>query len=311
MRILHAAANALGACTLAWVPRQPEHEVVLAGEQPSAPDCRHLAHSLEQRPEAGGVVLDNPAGVNSMMAVRFRHPETPGWLIALDKGGPQSRPFCRCDAAQLAPFLALLGFRLQAARRSQPVPEPIVALVRSLTAAIDAKDPCTCGHSERVARVAVELGRELGLEREGLHDIYLAGLMHDIGKIGIHDAVLSKAGRLTEAELGHVRQHVTIGYQILSDVKAVSHLLPGVLYHHERWDGRGYPQGLKGEAIPLLARILSVADSYDAMTSDWPYRCGMGRCEVEEVLRGGAGEQWDGRVIDAFLRCRQKVYAIR
>src|SRR5262249_18047695 len=147
----------------------------------------------------------------------------------------------------------------------------LVGLARSLTTAIDAKDNYTYGHSERVARTAVELGRELGLGRDDLGDIYLAGLLHDVGKIGIRDTVLHKPGPLTPEEREHIQQHVTIGYSILADLRQIHNILPGVLYHHERYDGTGYPDGLAGENIPLLARILAVADGYDAMSHPRPY----------------------------------------
>src|SRR5262249_1668079 len=148
----------------------------------------------------------------------------------------------------------------------------LVGLTRSLTAALDAKDAYTHGHSERVARIAVELGREMGLEEDELGNVYLAGLLHDIGKIGVNDTVLNKAGPLTPEEEEHVKKHVTIGYAILRDLHQLKDLLPGVLHHHERYDGQGYPHGLAGDAIPLLARLLAVADSFDAMSTTRSYR---------------------------------------
>src|SRR5262249_3706701 len=151
--------------------------------------------------------------------------------------------------------------------RFQDLKELMVGLARSLTAAIDAKDSYTFGHSERVARIGVELGRALGMEGDALSDLYLAGLLHDVGKIGIPDALLQKSEKLTSAEFDIIKQHVTIGYQILSDLRPIRHLLCAVLYHHERYDGGGYPEGLAGEAIPLLARVLAVADAYDAMST--------------------------------------------
>jgi len=123
--------------------------------------------------------------------------------------------------------------------------------------------------------------------------------------------VLGKAAPLTPEEREHIQQHVTIGYQILADLRSISPVLPGVLYHHERYDGLGYPDGLQGEAIPLLARILAVADSYDAMSTNRPYRAGMPAPRVEEVLREGAGKQWDAQVVQAFLRGKQMIHAIR
>jgi len=341
-RVLSAAAQLLGARTLAWVPQQSDAAVVLAGEPGlSTRECRQLATFLDQNSEwdRAGIVLNNQvqgngggaglAGVSNLMAVRFLDPVMPGWVIALDKGerrrgkpsGGDPRagdtgeaktvPFRRSDAAILTPFLALMGLELRVSARMRELKDLLVGLTRSLTAAIDAKDPYTYGHSERVARVAVELGRQMGLAEEHLSDIYLAGLLHDIGKIGIRDAVLGKAAPLTPEEREHIQQHVTIGYQILADLRSISPVLPGVLYHHERYDGLGYPDGLQGEAIPLLARILAVADSYDAMSTNRPYRAGMPAPRVEEVLREGAGKQWDAQVVQAFLRGKQMIHAIR
>ena len=125
------------------------------------------------------------------------------------------------------------------------------------------------------------------------------------------DLVLGKVEPLTAEEFEHIKQHVTIGYAILSDLRPIRNLLPGVLYHHEHWDGNGYPDGLAGDAIPLLARILAVADAYDAMSTNRPYRDALPCRKVEEILTKGAGTQWDKRVIEAFQRCRQKVHTIR
>jgi putative nucleotidyltransferase with HDIG domain len=210
----------------------------------------------------------------------------------------------------LKPFASLLGLHSRGRRRQSQVQGLFAGLVRSLTAAIDAKDPYTCGHSERVARVAVELARELGLSDAEQGDAYLAGLLHDIGKIGIPDSVLGKRGTLTADEFVQITEHVLIGCRILEGFDGVSHLLPTVLSHHERYDGTGYPRGLKGEAIPLLARVLAVADCFDAMDTARPYRAPLPRDEIEAHLATGRGCQWDGEVVDAFFRARDQIYAI-
>src|SRR5262249_5998636 len=213
--------------------------------------------------------------------------------------------------AGLMPFGALLELHGRGARRFLELKELLVGLTRSLTSALDAKDSYTYGHSERVARIAVELGRELKLPEDEISDIYLAGLLHDVGKIGVRDEVLLKPDRLTAEEYEHLKQHVTIGYAILSDLRPIRHLLPGVLYHHERWDGKGYPDGLAGEAIPLLARILAVADAYDAMSTRRPYREAMPVSQVADTPRRGAASQWDARVVEAFVHCRERIHVIR
>ncbi len=194
--------------------------------------------------------------------------------------------------------------------RHEELSELLAGLTRCLAMTLDAKDTYTYGHSERVARIAVELGRELGLGEDELADLFLAGLLHDVGKIGIKDTVLHKGGPLTGEEQEYLRQHVMIGYWIVSEVKQLHRVLPGVFYHHERWDGRGYPDGLAGEAIPLLARVLAVADAYDAMSHPRSYRAALAPDRVGRILTEGAGRQWDARVVDALFRCRHRLAAI-
>ncbi|WP_158633734.1 HD-GYP domain-containing protein [Tautonia sociabilis] len=188
--------------------------------------------------------------------------------------------------------------------------ETLLGLVRCLTAAIDAKDPHTCGHSERVARIAQRLGNQMGLPEPSLSDLYLAGLLHDIGKIGVRDTVLLKPGPLTEEEFRHVQRHAIIGDQIISSVPQLERLRPGIRGHHERYDGRGYPDGLAGLDIPLMARILAVADSCDAMMSDRPYRPGMPPDRIDRIMAEGAGKQWDPSIIDHFRACARELYPI-
>jgi HD-GYP domain-containing protein (c-di-GMP phosphodiesterase class II) len=333
-RILEGAFGLLAARALAWIPPGPSAPPVVIGEASLAPsDWRQLAAALP--PGAGDspepvLCNDGPRawgqrfpGVLSLLALPVPDSGPAGWVIAVNKKAKdQSKhgagavpavpcPFRKSDAALLTPFVSLLGLHGRSARRYQDLKELLVGLTRALTAALDAKDSSTYGHSERVARIAVELGRQLGLPPDDLSDIYLAGLLHDVGKIGIRDSVLTKPGPLTREEFDHIKQHVAIGYNILSELHAIRNLLPGVLWHHERWDGKGYPHGLAGEAIPLLPRILAVADSYDAMSTARPYRDAMPPRRVEEILAAGAGTQWDPKVIEAFQRCCQKVHAIR
>jgi HD-GYP domain-containing protein (c-di-GMP phosphodiesterase class II) len=188
--------------------------------------------------------------------------------------------------------------------------ETLFGVVRCLSAAIDAKDPYTCGHSERVARIAVRLGEEMGLKRGEISDLYLAGLLHDLGKIGIRDAVLCKEGPLTPEEYLHIQEHPITGERIIANVTRLAYLRPGVRGHHERFDGSGYPDGLVGEAIPQMARILAVADSCDAMMSVRRYRSALSGARIEEIFRDGAGTQWDPRIVRHFLECRHELYAV-
>lgn len=173
--------------------------------------------------------------------------------------------------------------------------------LHAMSSAIDARDKYTQGHSERVARLSFDLARILGLSEEACQEIYLAGILHDIGKIGVPDAVLLKDGPLTDEEFAIIQQHPEIGYRIVERLGRLHFVLPGVLYHHERWDGNGYPHQLRGEAIPLMARIMAVADAFDAMTSCRPYRNAMPVTKARTIIAGGAAEQWDAEIVQCFL----------
>lgn len=188
--------------------------------------------------------------------------------------------------------------------------EMVLAFIRSLVTTLDAKDPYTRGHSERVALVAQRIAKELQLSHSEIESVYQAGLLHDIGKIGVDDAVLRKEESLSALEFRKIARHPEVGYTILSELRGIEDLLPGVLHHHERYDGRGYPSKLAGQSIPRIARILAVADSYDAMGSDRPYRNGMKREDVEKILANGAGTQWDPEVVQAFFKARHDIHRI-
>jgi HD domain len=228
-----------------------------------------------------------------------------GWLAALNHSERQE--FGSPEASLLASVGAILGIHAGNLALYRQQAEMLSGIVRALTSAIDAKDPYTCGHSDRVARISVALATELGLDRKQLETLYLSGLLHDIGKIGIDDSVLRKPGRLSDNEYEHIKLHPEIGYRILHDLKQLGEVLPVVRHHHEAWDGRGYPARLAGAQIPQMARIVAVADAFDAMSSDRPYRKGMDNSRLETILREGAGKQWDAEVVAAFFRIRDKI----
>jgi len=173
--------------------------------------------------------------------------------------------------------------------------------LRAFARTIDANSPWTAGHSERVTHLAIAIGRALDLDDADLGRLYRGGLLHDIGKVAVPPEVLDKPGRLTDAERAVVERHPGVGYDILSPIAAFADVLPIVRSHHERPDGTGYPDRLRGDAVPWLARVLAVADVYDALTSDRPYRAGMPRERAIVILEEGRGTQFDPRVIDAFL----------
>lgn len=195
---------------------------------------------------------------------------------------------------------AFLGAFLENARLYRDQQAMFMGSLKALTAAIDAKDRYTCGHSERVAYLGAQLARAVGLDESTAQRVHLSGLLHDVGKIGVPEAVLRKPGRLTDEEFAEVRKHPQIGYDILKDIPMLEDILPGVLHHHERFDGKGYPHGLAGEDIPLFARILGLVDTFDAMSSTRAYRAGMPREKVMAELERCAGAQFDPRMAAAF-----------
>ncbi|QDS97909.1 HD-GYP domain-containing protein [Adhaeretor mobilis] len=236
-----------------------------------------------------------------------------GWLLALNHRGSEQaelKEFGSVESQLLASAGTILSVHSSNLRRFSDQEQLFSSAVHALTSAIDAKDRYTSGHSDRVARVSVCLAEHLGLSKEEIETIYLGGLLHDIGKIGIDDQVLNKPGELTAEEFEHIKQHPQFGYDILKGVRQLDNILPLVLHHHESWDGMGYPHHLRGNEIPLLARIVAVADAYDAMGSDRPYRKGMPVEKLDAILRNGAGQQWDKNVVEAFFAVREEIREI-
>jgi putative nucleotidyltransferase with HDIG domain len=232
-----------------------------------------------------------------------------GWLLAVNP--LDGRKITSEDIERLQHVGSLIVAQLSNAKIYADLKELLFGIIRALTAAIDAKDPYTSGHSERVARIAVRLAEELRMPPAKRSDLYLAGLLHDVGKIGIDDGVLKKTGPLTPEEYKKIQAHVEIGVTILKDLRKLHHILPGVRHHHESLDGSGYPDHLSGEEIPLEARILAVADSFDAMSSNRPYRRRLSLSQIDNILLQGRSVQWDPEVIDALFACRGDLEAIR
>ena len=231
-----------------------------------------------------------------------------GWLAAFNHA--HGGEFGTVEASLLNSVGMVLGIHSGNVHLYRQQADMLAGVVRAMTSAIDAKDPYTRGQRIVAARIAVRLAEELSCDQEMKKTIYLSGLLHDIGKIGIDDQVLRKPDKLTEAEFEHIKTHVAIGHRILRDLRKMGHVLPVVLHHHESWDGKGYPAGLSGEGIPYLARIVAVADAYDAMVSDRPYRKGMDDVKLDEVIRSGAGRQWDPKVVQAFFSARNDIREI-
>jgi HD-GYP domain-containing protein (c-di-GMP phosphodiesterase class II) len=232
-----------------------------------------------------------------------------GWLIAVnchvaahashDESLP--REFGTHEAGLMTTAAAMLAGQARNIELFSAEEHLRLGIIESMTGAVDARDPYTCGHSRRVAQMASRTADVLGFSLEHQQELYVTGLMHDVGKIGIPDGILKKTGSLTDEEFEVIKQHPTIGHAILTPLRRLVFVLPGVLHHHERLDGRGYPHGLAGEEIPVEARILAVVDSFDAMTSDRAYRSAMLAKTAVGILREGAGTQWDQDVVSAFI----------
>lgn len=262
-------------------------------------------------------------GVRSLVIVPLTSGERMlGWLVAANRErcvdlNPQSSwQLCSDEfgsgeatlMATTASILATHAANLELIREKELL---MVSMVRSLVSAIESKDKYTRGHSERVALYTQRLARQIGYNKLATENIYLSALLHDVGKIGVSDAVLKKEGKLTEEEYAEIARHPDEGWAILCDLDQLQAILPGVLHHHERWDGRGYPDNLQGIEIPIDGRVMAVADAYDAMTSDRPYRAGMPTEKAEAILRDGAGTQWDPECVAAFLDCIDDIRRIK
>ena len=177
----------------------------------------------------------------------------------------------------------------------------IVDMVKSLVQAIEAKDTYTRGHSERVGRYSMLLAEKMALDKEQKTNLQWAAMLHDVGKIGVTETILNKPGALTEDEYEQIKSHPTQGHTILKPLKPLKGALPGILHHHERYDGKGYPDGLKGEDIPLLGRIIAVPDTFDAITSSRAYRKGSSVHKAVEIMKSVADSQLDARIVEIFI----------
>ena len=196
---------------------------------------------------------------------------------------------------------------LRLAESNRLLEESSLEAVETLNATVDAKDPYTAGHSQRVQRIAVALGEELGLEREQLEVLRFAGLFHDIGKIGVPDAILTKPDRLTELEFEIVKRHPEDGARIVGRLHRLQAAVPAILHHHERWDGNGYPHRLRHDAIPVEAAIVGLADAVDARTTDRPYSPARTLDDATDEVVRNRGTQFSPAVVDAFIALAERV----
>lgn len=230
-----------------------------------------------------------------------------GWIVVGGKQGDDSYVSSH-DTKTIDSITGIFAAFLENTRLYEIQRRTFVGTVRALSGAIDAKDRYTRGHSDRVALLSMQLALEIGYTAEEAERVRLCGILHDVGKIGVPEHVLCKNGRLTDEEFDMIKLHPAIGEEMLRDIPSLQDLLPGVLHHHERWDGRGYPGKLAGEDIPILGRILALADTFDAMSSNRAYRSAMPREKVLAEIEKCSGSQFEPRLAEAFLRLDLSAY---
>ena len=239
--------------------------------------------------------------IRSVMCAPMR--TTDAILGVLYVDSQMAREFNEAELELLAAIGNQAGIAMHRARLMQEVERLFLDVMKAIASIIDAKDGYTHKHSERVAAFGVRIAGHLGFDADSRAVVELSGLLHDLGKIGVPDAILNKPGKLTDAEFKEIRLHPLHGARILSNIQSqkIASLMPGVKYHHERWDGKGYPEGLKGEEIPLLGRVLGVADFLDALSSDRSYRKGLSLDEALNMVKDLEGKAFDPVVVKAAV----------
>jgi len=229
---------------------------------------------------------------------------TIGVLEAINK--KEGENFDEEDLSLFASLADQVAIALDNARLYQELEEMFFQTAESLADAIEKRDPYTGGHTRRVTMYSLATAKRLLLKPMEMKWLKISAVLHDIGKIGIDDHILRKPDRLNPEEYNAIKQHADMGAEIIDHIKQLKNIIPGVKYHHEQFDGTGYPEGLKGEKIPILAKIVSVADTYDAMTTDRPYRKGLSKELAIKELRRCSGTQFDKEVVEAFVKADEK-----
>lgn len=272
----------------------------------------HIKHTPPMGMADMTTIYTVPAGFVDLEPQILVHPierngERLGALIAAGKNGDDPQVSSH-ETRLMESISGMLGAALENAELYHRQHLTFIGTIKALSAAIDAKDQYTRGHSERVAMLSAMLAAEVGYSPEQVERIRISGLVHDVGKIGVPEAVLCKPSRLTDEEFDLIKLHPTIGYNIMRDIPDLHDVLPAVLHHHERWDGNGYPGKLAGQDIPHTARIMALADTFDAMSSNRAYRAGMVREKVLAEFRNCAGTQFDPDLVEPFLTLDFSVY---
>jgi putative nucleotidyltransferase with HDIG domain len=227
-----------------------------------------------------------------------------GVLQAINKKGES---FNASDLDLLTGLSHQIAVAIENARLYDELRETFYSTIHTLAETIEKRDPYTAGHTKRVMNYSIAIGRIMGLSKKEMEDLKLSAILHDIGKIGIRDDVLLKNDKLTSDEFKKIMMHTAYGAEILNHIRQLKSVIPGVKNHHEKYDGSGYPDGLKGDDIPIIARIIAVADTFDAMTTDRPYRKGLSFDTAFDELKKHAGTQFDPEVVKAFFKAYKEM----
>jgi HD-GYP domain-containing protein (c-di-GMP phosphodiesterase class II) len=257
------------------------------------------------RPDALGFSVTHGGAEGAVLSVPLKLREKPIGVISVFRENA-GKPFVEDDEMLLTSIGSQMAVAIENYRLNLDMERTYIETILALALAVEAKDPYSSGHSKRVGFYAMQIGEELGLDQDTLRMLNDAGVLHDVGKIGIKDEILLKATPLTPDEHKVMQQHPIIGEAIVKPVRSLGKVVSLVRHHHESYDGAGYPGGLKGEEIPLGARILAVADTFDSMVTDRPYRKRLSIEAATTELKSKAGVQYDPKVVDAFLRVMGK-----
>ncbi|MDD2715980.1 MAG: GAF domain-containing protein [Candidatus Wallbacteria bacterium] len=242
----------------------------------------------------------------SIMCVplRLKHGEIIGVMEILNS--LKNDTFLEEDVELFQAFANQAAVAIDSARLYKELEENYLSTIRALANTIDAKDAYTRGHSHRVTEYSVSVGKAMGFNSKELKELRFGALLHDIGKIGIPEEIIGKRAKLTDMEFKIIQNHPNIGSSIVDPIVFLQDKIPSIRYHHERYDGKGYPEGLKGDTIPLFARIIAVADTFDAMTSNRPYREGLPLAFAVDEIRKNSGSQFDPKIVTAFLSALER-----
>jgi HD-GYP domain-containing protein (c-di-GMP phosphodiesterase class II) len=286
---------------LAWCasPDQPPPIDPAALQQMLQPDIEHLRRTQRARLTTAALGSHPAGGFHGMLVPLRQHPEGLAVVIALRE--PTQPPFDSGDVLASESVLGYGGLLLSNLRILEDLRQTALETVRALANAIDAKDNYTCGHSERVGWLARQIGAALDLPENVLDLLEWAGILHDVGKIGISEQILNKPGSLDPEELAEMKRHPVVSYEVLKPIARLNPVLGAVLHHHENWDGSGYPFGLRGEEIPVGARIIRIADTFDALTSTRAYRRGYSLERALQIMEAEAGRLIDPRITAIFV----------